>query len=312
MAFFRVEHGQMEHSVFGISGRAFSRWEAWCWLLDRAAYKDGDTTIRGHRIALRVGDVPVSLAILGNAWMWSRSSVRRFLVGLEKAGFISQNMESAPGTRTGTPPGTPVDTIMRTVTVCDYGRNRGPETVRAATNDTPPDTGTDTPPDTPPYMLTLKEDKKRRKKDHPSGDSDRQADLLSGEVIAMPTDDVRIAFEAYQAVARELGLSVPKDLTNDRRPKLRRVLKEEGGLAGWAEALNKLRESKWITSGGWVGFSLDGMTNRDNFRKLIAGGYSKVFGQPEETAFQRDRREYLESDGANSFYRALTTKGDGT
>lgn len=300
----------MEHPVFGISSRAFTRWEAWCWLLDRAAYRDGDAVVRGRKMSLRVGDIATSLGALGDVWKWPRSSVRRFLTSLEKAEFITQRLEHRGGTVSGTHNGTPNDATARLLSICDYNKNPNNDRRSSDACGTPPGTDADPTNGAAPYKLDSKEDNKRRKRDLPKGDR-RQPDLLGAQVISMPPDEVKMALEAYMTAARELGLRLPRGgMSAERRAALRRQLRTVG-LSRWEEAMIKLREAEWITSKGWRSFSIDHLANPDTFERLLAGDFDVVFGrQQQETTWERERREYLESGGENSLYRGM--KGGST
>lgn len=63
----------------------FSEPEAWLWLLENCAWKETSRwNAKGQEIHLQPGQIHVSLRSLATAWGWHESSVRRFLVRLEK------------------------------------------------------------------------------------------------------------------------------------------------------------------------------------------------------------------------------------
>ena len=69
----------------------FSEFEAWLWLLENATWKDTTRwNAKGEEIRLKPGQIHVSLRSLATAWGWHESSVRRFLVRLEKAKKAAQ------------------------------------------------------------------------------------------------------------------------------------------------------------------------------------------------------------------------------
>jgi hypothetical protein len=112
-------------------------------------------------------------------------------------------------------------------------------------------------------------------------------------------------------------LAVPHDLETrvgpggpTRRSALRLRLQENGGLSGWALALEALRNAKFITSGGWKGFSLDDMVTRKKLEKLMAGGYNNLWqGGTVENPVERDMREYYEQHPGESFFHQISPTG---
>lgn len=297
--FYPVDHGIMDHPVFGISKRPSTKWEAYCWLLDHAAFDQSKTNFRGAEVTLARGEIPISLGFLAGTWRWHRSAVKRFLDGLVAAEFIEYPTH-------GTIDGTAIDTAVTIVSLCKYSY------ISTTSKGLCADSGTanGTVVGGSPYIDPLNKRNKKTTKD-----SDRQPDMLGyGLVVPMPVDDVQIAYEGYRVTARALGLSVPQMLTTERRRLLRQRLTDVGGLDGWKAALEKVARSDWITSGRWKNFSIDDMTNRGKFCRLMEGRYETVFdqSQSEETPWTRDVREYQESDGEHSLFRQPATKGDGT
>lgn len=295
--FYPVDHGDLLLPIFGGPKRSFTKWEAYCWLLDHVAFESRRANFREQPVDLTRGQIATSLGELSKKWGWEKYATQRFLKALEKARMISVAATvSATGIATG----------MSVITVCKYSVNKTLPDEDATAGAT----GSATKSETPPYKQSLN---KKKKESLPSGESrqQRQSDLLSAEVITMPADDVQRAIDAYETVGRELGLKLPRGgVSAERRSAIRRCLKAKGGLPGWAAALRKLSEAKWITSGGWRGFSIDDFANPDKFERLMAGDFDIVYGQKSETTWERERREYLETGGQNSLYRGM--KGDGT
>lgn len=98
---------------------------------------------------------------------------------------------------------------------------------------------------------------------------------------ASATPDVQSAFDAYNDVARELGLPVARDLTAKRTGKIARTLKAKG-LSGWSEALDALRDSPHCqgrNDRGWKA-DLDFLLQEDSFQRLTEGRYA---GRPTPT-----------------------------
>lgn len=92
-----------------------------------------------------------------------------------------------------------------------------------------------------------------------------------------PKGEEQLAFEAYNDIAQELGLSKAQALTTERRTKIRQRLNECGGLAGWADALGKIRGSPFLmgeNDRGWKA-SLDFILQRSSFTRLMEGSYDR-------------------------------------
>jgi hypothetical protein len=309
--FYPVDHDDLNHPVFGIDRRPFTKWEAYCWLLDHAAFDRQEATQRGKSVKIARGQLATSIGDLAKAWKWQKSAVLRFLIGLSEAGFIVYKPGKVAGTERGTVRGTADGTGVTVITFCKYCGSDAKSNVAGTERGTVSGTADGTVAESSPYMLSLKkEDKKERKSTQPSAESGRQPDLLGGQVVALPVDDVRLAFEAYQQIGRELGLSVPVDLTGDRRPRLRRALQERGGLAGWETALEMLRGAQWITSGRWKNFSIDDMLNPGKLTKLLEGRYNNVWGEGvQEHPVLQEAREYRERHPGDSFFNEISPTG---
>jgi hypothetical protein len=85
-----MHRGWMENPVF--ADEPFSRAQAWAWLIENAAWKDGVTVRRrGQPVVLERGQLSTSLRALADAWRWSKSKVDRFLADLETAHMLGQS-----------------------------------------------------------------------------------------------------------------------------------------------------------------------------------------------------------------------------
>jgi hypothetical protein len=286
--FYPVDHGDMTHPVFGVGGRQpFTRWEAYCWLLDHAAIGHTDEVFRGKPVTLDRGQVATSIGELARTWKWTKPSVQRFINGLISAGFIAYSPAIVSGLQAGTVGGTAGDTGVTMITLCKYAAIQPKKSLH--------DTDTDTSPVTPPESTA----------------TPRQGDLLpTAEVVAMPTDDVQTAFAAYRVVAKELGLAVPMPrLDGKRRAMLRKRLSELGGLDGWAMALEALRNATFITSGRWKSFSVDDMVTPEKLEKLLAGGYSEIWGNEKQHPVLRQVNDYYRDHHEESFFHGVSKTG---
>lgn len=88
-------------------------------------------------------------------------------------------------------------------------------------------------------------------------------------------DEVRSAFDAYNAMADRLGAGWARTLNSDRRRRLKARLQDCGGLDGWAAALERAEKSAFLTGQTHHHFSitLDFILQPSSFTKLTEGQY---------------------------------------
>jgi hypothetical protein len=310
--FYPVDHGDMDHTVFG-GTRRFNRWEAYCWLLDHAAFDHQTTTVNGKPVKLDRGQIALSVGSLAKAWKWPKSSVQRFLEGLEREGFIVY----LPAVVLSTDARTEARTDSKVITLCkyyaistymeDYGSGvRTDERTNAAIT---------------PYVLNLKKDNKGiRKNHHPSDgcqrDAENRQDSLfpSADVVTLKVDQEQAAFDAYNAMAERLDLRTCRSFSPDRRAKMRQRLREVGGIDGWMIALDKVSESHFIRSwrtGGWSAFGLHSLLQQETLARLMDDAYNgkRASKEPTETDNQRSVREYREKHGEDSLFHEILATG---
>jgi hypothetical protein len=92
-----------EHPMF--EGEAYSRREAWLWLIAKARWEDGETFLYGKRVSLRRGQVAQSTRELARRWGWSEAKVRRFLGCLKIDAAIDAHTDAG----------------VTVITICNYG-----------------------------------------------------------------------------------------------------------------------------------------------------------------------------------------------
>jgi hypothetical protein len=92
---------------------------------------------------------------------------------------------------------------------------------------------------------------------------------------------VRLAFDAFNEVAREFNLPQAQVLNEVRRRSLRLRLAEVGGIAGWPTVLDKIRASDFCRGltdrGDWC-IDLDALCQLKTFTKLMEGSYDNRKG----------------------------------
>jgi hypothetical protein len=83
----QMHRGWLDHPMLG-RGPYCPR-AAWVWLVEHAAWKSYDVTVRGQDITLRRGQLAASHRFLAKAWRWDKGRVWRFLTTLKDEGAIA-------------------------------------------------------------------------------------------------------------------------------------------------------------------------------------------------------------------------------
>lgn len=107
--FYLMHRDWQDNPLFG--REAFSRRDAWVWMIERACYAPKDIDIAGKTVALQRGQFSSSLRYMAKAWGWDEAKVRRFLSRAR-----SENMIDAA-----------TDAGQTIVTICNYDRYQAPE-----------------------------------------------------------------------------------------------------------------------------------------------------------------------------------------
>jgi hypothetical protein len=137
----------LRHPRFKPKG-AFTRFEAWHWLMDSAAFAPCQVPVmsgtRREIITLQPGQLSHSIRFLSTAWRWSPNRVQRFLRDLAMDGSVA----------------TQTDTAQTLITLCNWEKYQRPFSDANTQADTQTDTQTD----------TKKKEIKERKNISPSGE----------------------------------------------------------------------------------------------------------------------------------------------
>lgn len=78
--------------------REFSKWEAWEWMIQAAAWRDHKRVVGMTVVELRRGEFLGSVRFLAEAWGWKRSRVHDFVRLLLEMGQIAGQRETHAGT----------------------------------------------------------------------------------------------------------------------------------------------------------------------------------------------------------------------
>lgn len=81
-----MHRGWQDSPIFG--REAFSRRDAWVWMIEEAGFVDRAVSIAGKTIQLKRGQFSSSLRFMAKAWGWDEAKVRRFLARAQKEKMI--------------------------------------------------------------------------------------------------------------------------------------------------------------------------------------------------------------------------------
>lgn len=120
---------------------------------------------------------------------------------------------------------------------------------------------------------------------------------LSDLPLAVPAeapDVARQAFDAWNDLARDIGLPIAQVFTARRQSALKARLAEVGGLDGWGVALAKIRGSPFLrgetSRDGWKA-DLDFLLQQKSFTKLMEGSYDRSASRKPPTNSQQAAHE---------------------
>jgi len=116
--FYQMARGWMDDEFF--TNEPFSERDAWCWLIEHAAWKPTRARIRGATVELDRGEMTFSVRFLADRWQWSKSRVDRFLCRL-----ASENMVKTRS-KIGTVTGRKAGQSQSIITICNYEKYQSP------------------------------------------------------------------------------------------------------------------------------------------------------------------------------------------
>lgn len=117
MSWYRMHRGWMDNSVF--RNEAFSRRDAFIWLVENANYKPAKLYAPKGEIEVGRGQIFHSLRFMAAAWKWDESKVRRFLSSLSREKIIDAATDAG----------------QTLITICNYEKYQSEEITPDAAND---------------------------------------------------------------------------------------------------------------------------------------------------------------------------------
>lgn len=122
--YFMMARGALKHPRFKPAG-PWTSFEAWCWLIESAAYAPCDiVTMNGRNkkiVHLEPGQLTFSVRFLAKAWRWSDKRVQRFLSALASDQSVT----------------TQTTTGQTLITLCNWGRYQRPDADTTTQSATP-------------------------------------------------------------------------------------------------------------------------------------------------------------------------------
>lgn len=115
--YYLMHRGWMENPVF--RNEAFSRRDAFVWLIENAAYSVTRAPTPRGTVELHRGQLCASLRYLAKAWRWDEAKVRRFLQSLQKEKIIDASTDAG----------------QTVVTICNYDKYQLPAKATDAPDD---------------------------------------------------------------------------------------------------------------------------------------------------------------------------------
>ena len=120
---FCVARAMFEHEHVGIHDRPYTRFEAWLWLISRAAYRPTKIINKGRAQPLGCGQLMGARAYLAERWKWSEQNVRTFLKHLELCDMIRlENRHPKPNQQP--------DNRCQIISICNYEKYQLPAAPR--------------------------------------------------------------------------------------------------------------------------------------------------------------------------------------
>lgn len=115
--FYLMHRGWHDSPIFG--REAYSRRDAWVWMIEQAVYTEHNIDIAGKTVTLQRGQFSSSLRYMAKAWGWDEAKVRRFLSRARNEKMIDASTDAG-------------QTI---ITICNYDKYQSLEKSTDAASD---------------------------------------------------------------------------------------------------------------------------------------------------------------------------------
>lgn len=233
----------------------FTQREAFLWLVSEANWAVGIRRgAHGHSIKLERGEVSHSLRFLAARWQWSKSRVGRVISVFKKRDIIRDTSRDS----------------CQVYLIKNYNKFQSAAAIER-------DSKWDSKWDASGTGAGQERDKREPKE--PKEPKEGRGKVNGSALDPPPKSDplpVQKAFDNYNLVAHDLGLSIAQKLTPARYRKIHLRL-QEGSLEEWNRALVALGEQPFLTgenNRGWRA-SLDFLLQPSSYMKILEGQYAQ-------------------------------------
>jgi hypothetical protein len=100
-----MQRGWMDHPALFYK-EPFTHREAWCWLIEKALWKELPVKVNGPVLLLKRGQLSYSIRYMAKGWEWTNSKVERFLSRLKSEAMIETSAETG----------------QLVITICNYNK----------------------------------------------------------------------------------------------------------------------------------------------------------------------------------------------
>lgn len=238
----RIHRSLIGHPAFRNDAEAM----AFAWLVARAAWKPVRVRYKDHGIQLERGQLAISVRDFASAMDRDKAWVERLLKRLKCETMVE----------------TAAKTGVTVITICNYNEYQDKRVQVETGEKTPGKTRARQTQDTEQG----REEGKKEEELSPNGD------CPSDDAPSLRPEQV---FEGYQALAKELGLPVPRDFTPERRQLVRARL-AQFPMGDFLEVFAKCRGSPFLRGDardGRTPLSFDWLMKKANFLKVLEGNY---------------------------------------
>lgn len=263
--FIAIDRDSFKHPLF--AGEKFSRREAWFWMIAQACWRSTKFNDNGSMIELNRGEFATTIRELSETFSWSKGAVERFIARLKTETMI--------GTRIGTK-----KTI---ITICNYddyqNANDKSGTINGTENGTKSGQSRDIKEE-----LNNKTSLKRLSDDNP-----KKGDALS----RFGDDQIKQAFDDWNALAKHRGLPIAAKLTQQRKSKLKARLKDAKDFGsdpndGFRNVLRRASQSSFLMGErSDYRLTLDSLLGQKLFIKAMEGGFDNNTNQQSSNPWLR-------------------------
>lgn len=243
---------------------AYSRMEAWLWLVANAAYEPQKVMNKGREVLINPGQLMAAHDYLAQAWNWTPDTVRYFVHRLELTLMISRWCDKQKTSRN--------TNQIQVLTVCNYERYQitfqsDPQAITQAFDQAYSQASTK---QAPSAHHESNNKQITPKKDPLVADATDEGD----DLVLVSHYDALKCFNSYNDLALRVGIPQARNLDPKRKKKILARLKDHG-VESWDLMLAAIERSSFLQGkkNGWRPPGLGWFLEPDHYTKCIEGGY---------------------------------------